>query len=335
MLAGARLGGIGCGQAVRAGAVRHRLAHVARRLRAPCRVLIAPLLLAALAAGCGGESPPSHPAPAQGQRQHAFRDRAELRRERERQRQQRLAAQRRRQERRRELAASGCPSPSRTLEGVYHPDRLRVIDPCRRISGTVDEVRDEEDGDIHILLSLDPAYRGMLMHNNYAIQHGDLVVEFMPRDYGHLPRPAPGDRLVLVGAYVDDTDHAWAELHPVFAVSINGGPPNRSGPQFGGDPPYASSSDAVALCRTNTGARCRGYNGELAPPASDEGGEGGGGGSAGSGCTPGYSPCIPPGPDVDCAGGGGDGPRFVQGPVRVSGSDPYGLDSDGDGVGCS
>jgi hypothetical protein len=60
----------------------------------------------------------------------------------------------------------------------------------------------------------------------------------------------------------------------------------------------------------------------------------GGGGGGGSNCTPGYSPCIPPGPDVDCLGGGGDGPRFVQGPVQVTGSDPYGLDSDGNGVGC-
>ncbi|HJQ01302.1 MAG TPA: hypothetical protein VJ851_06870 [Jatrophihabitans sp.] len=51
-------------------------------------------------------------------------------------------------------------------------------------------------------------------------------------------------------------------------------------------------------------------------------------------CTPGYSPCIPPGPDVDCAGGSGDGPRYVQGPVYVTGSDPYGLDGDGNGIGC-
>lgn len=51
-------------------------------------------------------------------------------------------------------------------------------------------------------------------------------------------------------------------------------------------------------------------------------------------CTPGYSPCIPPAYDVDCAGGSGDGPAYVQGPVRVTGSDPYGLDSDGDGIAC-
>jgi hypothetical protein len=57
-------------------------------------------------------------------------------------------------------------------------------------------------------------------------------------------------------------------------------------------------------------------------------------GSGGGNCTRGYSPCIPPGSDVDCAGGGGDGPRYVQGPVRVTGSDPYYLDGNGDGVGC-
>jgi hypothetical protein len=37
---------------------------------------------------------------------------------------------------------------------------------------------------------------------------------------------------------------------------------------------------------------------------------------------------------VDCAGGGGNGPAYVSGPVQVVGSDVYGLDSDGDGVGC-
>ena len=55
---------------------------------------------------------------------------------------------------------------------------------------------------------------------------------------------------------------------------------------------------------------------------------------ASSDCTPGYSPCIPPGSDVDCAGGSGNGPRYVDGPVYVTGSDPYGLDADGDGVAC-
>jgi hypothetical protein len=48
----------------------------------------------------------------------------------------------------------------------------------------------------------------------------------------------------------------------------------------------------------------------------------------------GYNPCLAPGADVDCAGGSGNGPRYVNGPVSVSGSDPYDLDRDGDGVAC-
>jgi hypothetical protein len=46
-----------------------------------------------------------------------------------------------------------------------------------------------------------------------------------------------------------------------------------------------------------------------------------------------YDPCLPPASDYDCAGGSGDGPEYT-GRVTVTGSDPYGLDADGDGVGC-
>lgn len=51
-------------------------------------------------------------------------------------------------------------------------------------------------------------------------------------------------------------------------------------------------------------------------------------------CTPGYSPCLPFASDYDCAGGSGNGPKYVYGTVRVTGDDPYGLDADGDGYGC-
>jgi hypothetical protein len=51
-------------------------------------------------------------------------------------------------------------------------------------------------------------------------------------------------------------------------------------------------------------------------------------------CTPGYVQCLPPASDYDCSGGPGNGPAYVDGPVKVTGSDPYGLDADGDGIGC-
>jgi resuscitation-promoting factor RpfB len=53
-----------------------------------------------------------------------------------------------------------------------------------------------------------------------------------------------------------------------------------------------------------------------------------------SGCHSSYSGCVPVASDVDCAGGSGDGPAYVSGPVYIQGSDPYGLDRDGDGVAC-
>ena len=72
----------------------------------------------------------------------------------------------------------------------------------------------------------------------------------------------------------------------------------------------------IAADRGAPGLTCRPVPLVQKPPA-------GGGGS----CAPGYSPCVPPyGPDLDCPD--------VDGPIRVSGSDPHGLDADGDGIAC-
>jgi|GEM_PF-709497 len=52
-------------------------------------------------------------------------------------------------------------------------------------------------------------------------------------------------------------------------------------------------------------------------------------------CHPNYSGgCVPIASDVDCAGGSGNGPAYVRGPVRVIGADVYRLDRDKDGIGC-
>jgi hypothetical protein len=56
---------------------------------------------------------------------------------------------------------------------------------------------------------------------------------------------------------------------------------------------------------------------------------------AGQDCHPNYAgACVPVAFDVDCAGGKGNGPAYVEGPVFVIGQDIYGLDRDGDGVAC-
>jgi len=53
-----------------------------------------------------------------------------------------------------------------------------------------------------------------------------------------------------------------------------------------------------------------------------------------SDCDSNYSGCVPIASDVDCEGGSGNGPAYVSGPVRVTGSDIYDLDRDKDGIAC-
>jgi hypothetical protein len=54
-----------------------------------------------------------------------------------------------------------------------------------------------------------------------------------------------------------------------------------------------------------------------------------------SSCDSNYSgACVPIDSDVDCAGGNGNGPSYVAGPVTVVGDDIYDLDRDGNGTGC-
>jgi hypothetical protein len=56
---------------------------------------------------------------------------------------------------------------------------------------------------------------------------------------------------------------------------------------------------------------------------------------ASSSCDPNYAgACVPIASDVDCAGRSGDGPEYVQGPVRVTGDDVYDLNRDDDDIAC-
>jgi len=56
---------------------------------------------------------------------------------------------------------------------------------------------------------------------------------------------------------------------------------------------------------------------------------------ASSSCDPNYAgACVPVASDVDCAGGSGDGPAYVEGPVRVVGDDVYDLNRDDDDIAC-
>ncbi len=157
-----------------------------------------------------------------------------------------------------------CPSPSRTLEGVWSPDRLLVLNHCQTITGKID-VSDlpqylSEDGDIHNQFAPDKQYRKLLSDQQET--YGNFVVELMPRDAGHLPVLPVGSKLTLWGALVYDSGHAWNEIHPVFGYCVEGGSCYTSGPQFGGTP-RGHTGNPREQCFTETGKLCPGYEGQV------------------------------------------------------------------------
>lgn len=140
-------------------------------------------------------------------------------------------------------AASACRAEP--LANVYHPSRLRVLDPCTTAVGVVRLVRHEADGDMHINVRLDPPYARMVNASNLARQDGDLVVEIVPADepgcvVGQPPKapsgtydygictganvltPPVGARVRVIGPYVIDTVHGWAEIHPAWSITLLG-----------------------------------------------------------------------------------------------------------------
>src|SRR3989440_12707861 len=109
---------------------------------------------------------------------------------------------------------SGSP-----LIGVYHPQRLKVKSRCAVAVGTVEKVKFEEyDGDVHIELRLDPGQEHLLAKGNEQVG-GTLIVEIIPWDRARVPVPGAGQRIEVVGPWVDDTAHGWNEIHPAWWIS--------------------------------------------------------------------------------------------------------------------
>jgi hypothetical protein len=109
---------------------------------------------------------------------------------------------------------SGSP-----LVGVYHPQRLKVKSRCRVANGTVEKVKFEEyDGDVHIELRLDSGQEKLLGKGNAEVG-GTLIVEIIPWDRSRVLVPREGERIQVVGPWVDDTTHGWKEIHPAWWIS--------------------------------------------------------------------------------------------------------------------
>ncbi len=131
-------------------------------------------------------------------------------------------------------SSSSCSDPASINSHVYHPYRLQPVKSCITASGLVDTKRNEDDGDVHIGLSLYPVYSNLTNNANDQYQYGDLVVEIIcvnPPTPGsaaaaacqnytnQIPIPDLGEHITVTGPYVLDTNHDnWAEIHPVYSL---------------------------------------------------------------------------------------------------------------------
>ena len=141
-------------------------------------------------------------------------------------------------------AAGSSDCPVDVQAHTYHPQRLLTLAPCVTVSGTVEVIRHEADGDAHILLRVDPGQpvpassgcdgtanpcSSWINSMNTSAQHGDLIVEpeceyrvtqadavSACQDYGSpLALPAIGQHVSVTGPWVLDQQHGWLEIHPV------------------------------------------------------------------------------------------------------------------------
>jgi hypothetical protein len=125
---------------------------------------------------------------------------------------------------------------------VYHPARLQKQADCITVTGIIQFVRPEKDGDYHILVNLDSQYSNFTNSVNDEKMKGDLVVEPVCQNlpvtqpdaidacanYGgpnFTPTPEVGAHVQITGSYVLDMEHGgWAEIHPVSNITLLSSP---------------------------------------------------------------------------------------------------------------
>ena len=163
-----------------------------------------------------------------------------------------------------QAAAHRTACGTRLWAHIYHPDRLRLIQRCKTVHGTVKELAWEPDGDLHIRLATRLA---LVNAANDQYEHGDLVLEEIcqgsvtqadavaacrgvPHD---LTVPSVGDKVIVTGSYVLDQDHGWMEIHPVTSLTLTGHvaapAPSQAAPP---PPPPSSAAPAPAGCYPKT-----------------------------------------------------------------------------------
>lgn len=117
---------------------------------------------------------------------------------------------------------------------VYNPDRLEVKQDCISLTGTIEKIIKEKDGDAHIRLKLDLEYSNLINQKNIDAQNGSLVVEpvclysitqesalgICNGWHNEIILPPVGTHVIAHGSYVLDKQHGWMEIHPLTSIRV-------------------------------------------------------------------------------------------------------------------
>ena len=140
----------------------------------------------------------------------------------------------------REASIMGTPSlcrdPNNISSHVYNPARLQTVKDCVTVSGIVNNVIAEDDGDYHVWFHVDPQYASLPNSANNDSRQGDLLAEIICataisqqdavlacENYTNqiLPIPSANQNITVTGPYVLDNVHGWMEVHPVYSLSVS------------------------------------------------------------------------------------------------------------------
>ncbi|HTK37638.1 MAG TPA: hypothetical protein VL325_04030 [Pyrinomonadaceae bacterium] len=127
-------------------------------------------------------------------------------------------------------SAAGCDPE--LWKHVWDPPRLEVIEQCKTVTGVIDELDENKDGDTHMLLKLDAGQEDLLTKKNIKKKNGDLVIEAVCahevtekkaveacKGYSNtVTLPSVGEHVWVTGSYVNDKHNGWTEIHPVTGI---------------------------------------------------------------------------------------------------------------------
>ncbi|MCE4625479.1 MAG: hypothetical protein F7C35_06415 [Desulfurococcales archaeon] len=125
------------------------------------------------------------------------------------------------------VSGEPCGMIPNVLQGVHDPERLRIVEGCVVVTGTiVDPPFVAADGDYCFDLHVEnTTYKPIMTLGNIILRKGKLHAEIIPSNISLLNTTGGGlcvgDKVRIAGPLVVDTDHGqWAEIHPVLFVEV-------------------------------------------------------------------------------------------------------------------